>query len=127
MFQKWEFHCSVILMQVWDVNSSKCIRKMKSHPSRVSSLSWRPKSVLLSSGSQSGKVHNYDPRMAQFHVQTLNAHKLDVCGLKWSTNGRFLASGGNDNVINIWDTYNHDPWTSPNCSFKSHIAAVKVA
>ena len=71
-------------------------------------------------------MHNYDPRMAQFHVGTLKAHKLDVCGLKWSTNGRFLASGGNDNVINIWDTYDRDPWTTPSHSFDLHTAAVKV-
>lgn len=114
-------------MQVWDVNSSKCVRKMKTHESRVSSLSWRPKCSLLSTGSQDGHVHNYDPRMAQYHVQTLSVHKLDVCGLKWSASGRFLASGGNDNVVNIWDTYHHDPWSSPRHSFKSHTAAVKVS
>lgn len=99
---------------------------MRSHDSRVSSLSWRPKSSLLSSGSQDGHVHNYDPRMGQFLVHTLNAHKLDVCGLKWSNNGRFLASGGNDNTVNVWDTYTQDPWTAPHLSFKAHIAAVKV-
>ena len=113
-------------VQIWDVNAAKCVRKLKSHQSRVSSLSWRPKSVLLSSGSQNGKIHNYDPRMAQFHVQTLSAHRLDVCGLRWSGNGRFLASGGNDNVVNIWDTYHNDPWGAPSHSFKAHTAAVKV-
>lgn len=113
-------------VQIWDVNAAKCVRKLKSHQSRVSSLSWRPKSVLLSSGSQNGKIHNYDPRMAQYHVQTLKAHRLDVCGLKWSENGRFLASGGNDNVVNVWDTYHNDPWGAPSHSFKAHTAAVKV-
>ncbi len=99
---------------------------MKSHESRVSSLSWNPKLSLLSSGSQDGSIHNYDPRLAQFQVQTLKAHKLDVCGLQWSTNHRFLASGGNDNVVNVWDTYGCDPWTSPSHSFHSHTAAIKV-
>lgn len=71
-------------------------------------------------------MHNYDPRVAQFQVQALNAHTLDVCGLKWSSNGRFLASGGNDNVVHIWDTYSADPWTAPSHSHRAHTAAVKV-
>lgn len=28
-----------------------------------------------------------------------------VCGLKWSTDGRYLASGGNDNMLNIYSGY----------------------
>lgn len=99
---------------------------MRTHDSRVSSLAWDPCSSLLSSGSQSGVIHNYDARMAQFHRNTLKAHTLDVCGLRWAPNGRFLASGGNDNVVNIWDTYSQDPWQAPAHTFKEHTAAVKV-
>lgn len=33
----------------------------------------------------------------------LNGHSGEVCGLKWREDGELLASGGNDNVVNIWD------------------------
>lgn len=102
------------------------VRRVRTHVARVSSLAWDPRSGLLSCGSQTGEIHNYDPRSAQFHVHTLTSHTLDVCGLQWSPNGRFLASGGNDNIINIWDTYSHDPWSAPAHTFKEHTAAVKV-
>jgi len=29
-------------------------------------------------------------------------HKQEICGLKWSFDGNYLASGGNDNRIYIW-------------------------
>jgi WD40 repeat protein len=35
--------------------------------------------------------------------QRLERCKLQVCGLKWSPNGRQLASGGNDNMLCVWD------------------------
>ena len=30
------------------------------------------------------------------------AHEEEVCGLEWSPDGRWLASGGNDNVSHLW-------------------------
>jgi len=33
---------------------------------------------------------------------TLRGHEQEVCGLKWSPSGNQLASGGNDNILNIW-------------------------
>ena len=29
-------------------------------------------------------------------------HTQEVCGMKWSTDGRFLASGGGDNAVKVW-------------------------
>ena len=33
----------------------------------------------------------------------LRGHTQEVCGLKWSRHGTQLASGGNDNLLNVWD------------------------
>jgi cell division cycle protein 20 (cofactor of APC complex) len=33
----------------------------------------------------------------------MTAHEQEVCGLKWSPSGQQLASGGNDNILHIWD------------------------
>lgn len=30
-------------------------------------------------------------------------HSQEVCGLKWAPSGQQLASGGNDNLLHIWD------------------------
>ncbi|CAB5374297.1 unnamed protein product [Rhizophagus irregularis] len=42
-------------------------------------------------------------RIAQHKVAELIDHTSEVYGLKWNSNGDQLASGGNDNRVNIWD------------------------
>ncbi|KAF3699353.1 Cell division cycle protein 20 -like protein p55CDC [Channa argus] len=87
-------------VQLWDVDNQKRLRSMASHTARVGSLSWNEH--VLSSGSRSGEIHHHDVRMANHHIFTLTGHSQEVCGLKWSPDGRYLASGGNDNLVSVW-------------------------
>ena len=116
------------MLQLWDTTAGKLVRRMRSHNSRVGAITWNPfQTNLLSSGSQAGHIHHYDIRMAHYHTHSpIKAHSLDVCGVKWSPNGRLLASGGNDNLVNVWDSYGKDSWSAPLYTFKDHTAAVKV-
>lgn len=52
----------------------------------------------------------------------VQGHRQEVCGLRWSPDGKQLASGGNDNILNIWD---HGR-TVPRLTFSQHCAAVKA-
>lgn len=36
----------------------------------------------------------------------MRGHSGEVCGLRWSSNGKLLASGGDDNLIHIWEGMN---------------------
>jgi len=38
-------------------------------------------------------------------VFDFNHHKQEVCGLKWSFDDKYLASGGNDNKLCVWSTH----------------------
>lgn len=62
-----------------------------------------------------------------FTINNIVTNKLEfslcqfqVCGLKWSPDGRYLASGGNDNLLNIWSAVNGEKYsqTQPLYSFK---------
>ena len=86
---------------IWDVEQEKCIQKMRQHNCRVAALAWN--GSLLSSGSLSGVIINNDIRAMGSKVSEFNFHTREVCGLKWNSNGRFLASGADDCLVCIWD------------------------
>jgi cell division cycle protein 20 (cofactor of APC complex) len=115
-------------VQIWDVERLKMVRCMSGHRSRVSSLAWN--GPMLSSGGRDSVVMHHDVRVQEHRVGTLRGHVQEVCGLKWSPSGNQLASGGNDNILNIWD----DRYTSsannvcdqPLFRLDQHQAAVKA-
>ncbi|XP_048354937.1 cell division cycle protein 20 homolog isoform X1 [Sphaerodactylus townsendi] len=112
-------------VQLWDIQQKKRLRNMISHSSRVSSLSWN--NYILSSGSRTGHIHHHDVRVAEHHVATLAGHTQEVCGLKWAPDGRYIASGGNDNLVNIWpNTQGDNGRPGPVQTFTQHQGAVKA-
>jgi cell division cycle 20, cofactor of APC complex len=106
--------------QIWDVDSFTKIRSMKGHTSRVGVLSWDQH--ILSSGAQDGSIWNHDVRIANHKVMEMNGHTSEVCGLQWRLDGAMLASGGNDNLVQIWDSRS----SIPKMTKTNHNAAVKV-
>ncbi|XP_002742040.1 cell division cycle protein 20 homolog [Saccoglossus kowalevskii] len=111
-------------VQLWDVAQSKRLRNMTGHVARVGALSWN--SFILSSGSRSGNIHHHDVRVANHHIATLSGHTQEVCGLEWSPDGRHLASGGNDNLLNVWQASIDNSGNTPLHTFTQHQAAVKA-
>ncbi|CAL9074839.1 unnamed protein product [Musa textilis] len=71
--------------------------------SPVSSLAWRSNSILTV-GRFDGTVVDYDFRKDDMFICFYNGHRRGVCSLKWSgLSGRYLASGGLDKLVHIWD------------------------
>lgn len=88
-------------VEIWDCETQTRLRQMGGHSARISALDWN--SYTLSSGSKSGLIFHHDVRISDHHVGTLNGHDgYEVCGLRWSTDGKYLASGANDNKVNLW-------------------------
>lgn len=64
-------------------------------------------------------------RVSNSLISLLKAHTREVCGLKWSGTGNFLVSGGNDNLVYIWDAFKMSSKQYLH-RFNDHSAAVKA-
>ncbi|KAJ5682708.1 WD repeat-containing protein slp1 [Penicillium macrosclerotiorum] len=108
-------------VQIWDVEEGSKLRSMYGHDSRVGVMGWSKHT--LSTGARSGLVFNHDVRIAEHKVAELVSHTSEVCGLEWRSDGAQLATGGNDNLVNIWDARS---LSAPKFTKTNHRAAVKA-
>lgn len=72
---------------------------------------------------------NHHTVRAREATSTLLGHSQEVCGLRWSFSGQQLASGGNDNLLHIWDaaaTTSSTDAAVPLHRLEGHQAAVKA-
>jgi len=108
-------------LQIWDVEKSKMLRQIEGeHAARIGAIDWCFNT--LSSGSRDSYIQNFDARTMSI-ISTFQSHTQEVCGLKWSPDGSMLASGGNDNILNLWE---FQSTRSPKYSLSHHQAAVKA-
>lgn len=108
-------------VQIWDVGEGMKIRSMFGHDTRVGVMGWDKH--LLSTGARSGLVFNHDVRIAEHKIAELVSHTSEVCGLEWRSDGQQLATGGNDNLVSIWDARS---LSVPKFTKTNHKAAVKA-
>merc|ERR1712020_45616 len=91
------------------------------HTARVGALAWNGDN--LSSGSRDRLILQRDVRTPPLASERrLVGHRQEVCGLKWSPDNQYLASGGNDNKLFVWNTASLQPVHA----FTEHLAAVKA-
>lgn len=76
------------------------------------------------SGCEDGTIYIHDVRQKEALVTSTQQHTLEVCSLKWTTDGRFLASGGNDNAVLVWSL---PAIQEPVHQLMGHKSAVKVS
>jgi len=121
-------------VQIWDAAATKRVNVLSGHSARVGALAWNGDS--LSSGSRDRLILQRDVRTPSILPdRRLVGHRQEVCGLKWSPDSQYLASGGNDNKLFVWSASgsggqgggNSTPGTTtPMQTYTEHLAAVKA-
>ena len=105
-------------IKVFDIARRKKVANFEGHYGRVGNLDWSK--GLLASGSRDGAVACWDLRSGL--AQRYKAHSQEICGLKWSPEGNYIASGGNDNKLVIYSSRGGQELVK----FHDHKAAVKA-
>jgi len=108
-------------VQIWDVLANKKVNTLEGHTARVGALAWNGDN--LSSGSRDRLILQRDIRTPPLASERkLAGHRQEVCGLKWSPDNQYLASGGNDSKLFVWNSSSIQPVHT----FTEHLAAVKA-
>lgn len=113
---------------IYDAVTNKLTATFDNHTDRVSVLSWDSDlncPHLIASGSKDSMIALQDIR-TQSNCIKLDAHLHEVCGLKFSFDGGMLASGGNDNLMFVWDIRKLGQTSSYLFKTEQHKAAVKA-
>ncbi|XP_050521880.1 fizzy-related protein homolog isoform X2 [Daktulosphaira vitifoliae] len=108
-------------VEVWDIAAEKQVNSLTGHAGRVGAIAWN--GDVVSSGSRDRNIFLRDMRGPSLSTcRRYAGHRQEVCGLKWSPDNRYLASGGNDNRLYVWNTHAY----TPQLTYNQHTAAVKA-
>ncbi|KAF8577633.1 WD40 repeat-like protein [Ramaria rubella] len=114
-------------VELRDVETGTKLRTMAGHQGQIACMSWN--GHIVSSGCGDGSIWHHDVRVARHKVCELLGHTGEVCGLEWRADGEYIASGGNDNVVNVWDARMGDAGSDHDgeaaMTKRTHTAAVK--
>jgi WD40 repeat protein len=112
-------------LQVLDVETRQLIWDNKAHGSRIACLAWH--NELIFTGSRDHSINANDP-VNDVSIQ-IGSHLQEVCGMKVSPAGNKLVTGGNDNVVKVWDLtklYSESPVAQIDEVFSLHKSAIKA-
>lgn len=93
-------------IRIWDVETGKCIRKLKEHTNYFDNAVFSPNGKRIASASSDFIVRLWNVANSKQSIQSLKGHTGTVCSVSFSPNGKLIASASTDNTIRIWNAEN---------------------
>jgi len=95
--------------KLWDLNSNKCIYTFRGHALDINSVQWFPSGTGYGSAGDDGTCKLFDIRACR----ELNSYEMGsiLCGvtsISFSSSGRLLFAGYDDQNCLIWDTLRNE-------------------
>jgi WD40 repeat protein len=87
-------------INLWSMPNGKLVTTLTGHKMKVNAVAFHPDG-LLASASADSTINIWQNHVVQ---QQLIGHIGSVQAIAFSPNGRWLASGGEDRSIHLWDT-----------------------
>ncbi|KAI3654018.1 hypothetical protein MP228_000737 [Amoeboaphelidium protococcarum] len=70
----------------------------------VRDISWHPRQQYhFAAAFENGTLQRWDIRQSKMYERRINAHNGLCLSIDWHQDGRYLASGGRDKLIQVWD------------------------
>jgi WD40 repeat protein len=92
--------------KIWKLDGT-LVATLKGHSASLREIAFSPdRQNLIATASDDGKVKLW--KTDGTLVRTIAAHDSPVWGIAFSPDGRLLASGGDDNTINLWEFQGND-------------------
>lgn len=111
--------CNAGIVDLLDINTLKT-QQYWVHRSRIGVVEWNGSTFFT--GSRDRQIKLVDPRSTTTELWLSN-HQQEICGLKINCCRNLLASGGNDNLMVVYDSRVQK---YPMHIIKNHCAAVKA-
>lgn len=106
---------------VFDVTSTQIVAQLPNPNNHCGTISWASED-WITIGGYDHIIRHYDLRNGK-QIVGVKKHQGQICSVKWNPQGNLLASGGNDDMVYIWNRSN---WTTPYYVIKEHKSAVRA-
>jgi eukaryotic-like serine/threonine-protein kinase len=89
-------------LHVWDATSGKTVQVYGDGTDLPHAVDWAPDSKrIVCAGYEDGTIELWRALHGEF-LSTYQGHKRKVLAVAWSPSGQWIASGGEDQVVQIW-------------------------
>jgi len=103
--KKYIVTCSKdISICVWDRQTGEFLKQLRGHSGPVNAVQLRGNTIVSCSGDFTVKLWNIETGNV---IQTLRNHTKGLACSQFSEDSRYIASAGNDRLINVWNANTH--------------------
>jgi len=93
--------------KLWDVSSGKCVQSFSVPEGDINAVNFFPNNQAIVSGSEDGYSRLFDLRADRELISyTSDGQKTGVTSCAFSSSGRYLFTGCDDNTVQVFDSLN---------------------